>query len=103
MNWDVLHDSALAEKSLMLQNCKVDDLVANSSAAVHFVDARVEECTERNVLDRELAVRIIINPAFERGIVCKYLHHVVLKILSLFFDLNLIEFVDCKWAAERNQ
>ena len=59
---DVLHDGTLAQQSLMLQDTQINDLITDPRAAVYFVSSRVKEGTEGNILERELTVRIVLNP-----------------------------------------
>ena len=68
----------------MLNNGQIDDFVTDSRAAVHLVEAWVKEGAEGDVLDGELAISIVLNPAAEGAIVLLCLYHSVrIKFLSL--------------------
>lgn len=60
---DVGHDGTFAENSLVLKDAQVNDLVTDTSAAVHFVEGGVHECAKGNVLEWELTISSVGNPA----------------------------------------
>ena len=61
----------------MLNNGQVDDVVTDPRAAVHLVEGRVKEGAEGDVLDGELAVSVVLNPAAKCAIVLLCLYHLV--------------------------
>ena len=78
---DILHEWALAEEPLMLNNAQIDDLVADPSAAVHFVEGWVQEGAEWDVLKREFALWRVLNPATQSSCRLCFNHNPI--ILSL--------------------
>ena len=47
----------------MLKDAQIDNLVANSGAAVHLVESWVKKCAERDILQREFTLRRVLDPA----------------------------------------
>ena len=67
----------------MLDNAQINDCVTNSSTAVYLVEGWIGESSKWNVLQWELVVSCILNPASE-GSACLSFNH------NLFY-LSLIQ------------
>ena len=75
---NIHHERALAEEPLMLNNAQIDNLVANSGAAVHLVESWVQECAEWDVLQREFTLGRVLDPATQSCRLC-FNHNKIFK------------------------
>ena len=68
----------------MLDDCQINDLIADTRATMNLICPWVQECAKGDVLNRELSVVVVLDPAAQRGLVWLIcLHHLFFFFLSL--------------------